>query len=161
MRFVRVLLVAAAAIVVGALNGSVAHAQLAFGGGGGGGGGKGGGGGFSFGGTGKSGGFHGRSFSTGKGRFVGKGGFRRAHRGGHRFKYAKRSKYPLYAYGWPAFGAVVQTTVLRDEPGEERAITPPPPPRVAEWKIYQVGTTGGCQSERVNVQQGTVRVIRC
>jgi hypothetical protein len=160
MRFVRVLLIAAATIAVGAMNGSAAHAQLAFGGGGGGGGGKGGGGGFSFGGIGKSGGFHGRSFSTGKGRFVGKGGFRHG-RYGHRFKYAKRFKYPVYAYGWPAFGAVVQNTVLRDQPVEELLITPPPPPRVAEWKIYQVGTPGGCRSERVNVQQGAVNVIRC
>lgn len=159
MHFVRVVLIAAAAIVVGALNASTAHAQLAFGGGGGGG--KGGGGGFSFGGIGKSGGFHGRNFSTGKGRFVGRGGFRHAHRYGHRFKYAKRFKYPMYAYGWPAFGAVVQTNVLRDEPLEVRTVTPPPPPRVAEWKIYQVGTSGGCQAERVNVQQGTVNIIRC
>jgi hypothetical protein len=151
MRNVRVILFAAAAIMIGALNVPAANAQLV--GWGGGGGGKGGGG-FSFGAIGKSGGFHGRNFSVSKGRFVGRGGFRHGHRHAHRFKHPR-----WFAYGWPVLAAPVLPTVVR-EPEDVKPIASEPP-RVAEWKIYQAGTSGGCQSERVNVRQGAVTVFRC
>ena len=56
-------------------------------------------------------------------------------------------------------------TILIDENGQSAKPPAPPPQPFAEWKIYLVGTDGGCRSERVPVApangSGEVNIIRC
>jgi hypothetical protein len=96
-------------------------------------------------------GFHGKFGFHGKASFHGKWG--------KGFHHAHRFHRPRFAFGLPIM-AFVQRPVVVVRKTETPQPTPEPT-RIAEAKIYRVGTEGGCRSERVNVPQGVVTVWRC
>jgi hypothetical protein len=105
--------------------------------------------------SGKGGGWSGKGGGGKSSGFHGKG----HHKGGH--KHARRFHGPSFSWGWswPYYVGTRDTLIVEYPRQAEPDFGAPS--RVAEPKIYTVGTDGGCRSEKVSVPQGTVTVYRC